>query len=211
MKSSEAHKVVSQILQENEWRTGEFAKFKRNAHLIEESLWCRMCVPMIYAHWEGFILSSLGILVEYLNKQELFATKIPTPLAVVAMQDAYSFLAGKQSFSQKVEFTDQFKERLSGTIEFSKKINTKSNLNSRVLQDICAQYCLRYEMFSAVSRDIDQLVHVRNRIAHGENAIVPNLDKLVEYIRVVEDSIELFLEEISYFLDSELYSLKDTS
>jgi len=56
------HKVIDEIIESNRWRDGEFAKFKIKALSIDESLWCRMCIPMIYAHWEGFVVSSLKIL-----------------------------------------------------------------------------------------------------------------------------------------------------
>lgn len=59
------HKVVDEIVTSNEWRDGEFAKLKVGSIGLDEALWCRMCIPMIYAHWEGYVVTSLKILIDY--------------------------------------------------------------------------------------------------------------------------------------------------
>lgn len=49
------HELTKEIDAENEWRNGEFAAFKVNSQKVDETLWNRMCLLMIYAHWEGFV------------------------------------------------------------------------------------------------------------------------------------------------------------
>ncbi|MCW2482199.1 hypothetical protein, partial [Candidatus Symbiopectobacterium sp. NZEC135] len=61
------HSLVEEINETNAWRDGEFAKFRVNPHQVESILWGRMCVPMIYANWEGFVVSSLKMLLQHLN------------------------------------------------------------------------------------------------------------------------------------------------
>jgi len=104
------HTLVEEIEQSNHWRDGEFAKFKVNPANLDEKLWCRMCVPMIYAHWEGFVVSSIKELLKYINNCQLTPNRVPTRLIVHCFDDSYKTLGGKQSFSQRVEFTNKFKE-----------------------------------------------------------------------------------------------------
>ena len=199
------HKVTEEILETNRWRDGEFAKLKVNASKPDELLWCRMCVPMIYAHWEGFVVSSLKILIEYLNGLNLKSNQIPTRLAVLAMGDAYKTLSGKQSFEQRVAFTNKFKVLFDENVKISNKIDTKSNLNKSVLKEICEIYSFDYSKFDSLVGDVDRLIHVRNCIAHGENSVVPNFENVEKFIDAVNAAIDIFVAEIDLFVEHEAY------
>jgi len=164
-----------------------------------------MCVPMIYAHWEGFVVSSLKILIEYLNGLNLKSNQIPTKLAVLAMGDAYKSLSGKQSFEQRVAFTDKFKILFDENVKISNKIDTKSNLNKSVLKEICEIYSFDYSKFDSLVADIDRLIHVRNCIAHGENSVVPNFENVEKFIDAVNAAIDIFVGEIDLFVEHEAY------
>lgn len=205
------HKVVDEIVVSNEWRDGEFAKFKINAAAVDDTLWCRMCVPMVYAHWEGYVVSSLKLLIDYLNELKLLASDIPTKLVVVGLGDTYRSLSGKQSFSQRIEFTERFRNLLLATVKFNKQINTKSNLKSGVLEDLCDMYGFDFARFSDVTGDIDRLVNIRNSIAHGENSFVVNMDNVKKYIDSVTTAMDIFREEIEVFLVREGYRKSVTS
>lgn len=199
------HRVIEEILIDNEWRDKDFAKFKITANDVDKTLWYRMCIPIVYAHWEGFVVNSLKTLITYLNKLELLPGNINTNLIVVCLADSYKSLSGKQTFEQRIEFTNKFQSRLATKVKFQKKINTKSNLKSTVLQEICFMYGFSFEKFSGVTSDIDRLVNVRNSIAHGENSIVPTEENLLMYIDAVKEAMDLFLEEIDIFIGNESY------
>lgn len=81
--------LIDEIAQSSEWREGEFAKFKVNANGVDEVLWCRMCIPMIYAHWEGFVSSSLRELLRFLNNLALNPSECRVNIIVVGLSDAY--------------------------------------------------------------------------------------------------------------------------
>lgn len=199
------HRVVQEISEANSWRDGEFAKFKVNSTGVEESLWFRMCIPMIYAHWEGYVVDSLKTLISHLNSLNLDPTSVQTNLVVVGMGDSYKRLSGKQSFEQRVEFTDKFSQLFKGSLEFSRKVNTRSNLKSSVLKELCVMFGLRFEEFGVFASDIDTLVHIRNSIAHGENSVLPDQNNILKYINSVSSATDVLLIEIERFLDSETY------
>ncbi|EAO2340582.1 hypothetical protein E2C58_14970 [Salmonella enterica] len=199
---------MTEIYETNSWRDGEFAKFRVNPHQVDPVLWGRMCVPMIYANWEGFVVSLLKMLLKHLNKLELTPLQIPTRLVVVGLGDTYRSLSGKQSFEQRCEFTDKFNELLKNTIQFKTKIETKSNLHSGVLKELCQMFAFDFEKFSDVTVTLDRLVQVRNCIAHGENSILPTQENIESYIDAVKAAIDIMLEEIDLFLTQESYLYK---
>ena len=202
------HRVVAEIVASNEWRDGEFAKFKIGSPGVDEPFWYRLCIPMIYAHWEGYVVSSLKLLIDHLNGLELSAAEVPTKLVVVGLGDAYKTLSGKQSFGQRVEFTEKFRELLKMTVKFKKKIDTRSNLKSDVLLELCGMYGFEFGRFCDVTSDIDRLVNIRNSIAHGENSIVPSKDNIQNFITAVTEAMDILRDEIERFLAGEEYRIK---
>jgi hypothetical protein len=199
------HRVVAEILESNSWRDGEFAKIKANPFRVDETLWCRLSIPLIYAHWEGFVVSSLKETLKYLNDLRLKCSQVPTHLVVLGMGDSYKPLSGKQSFAQRVEFTEKFNELLSSTIKFTTRIETKSNLNGEVLRDLCAIFKFNVDRFSDVIPDVNRLVHVRNSIAHGENSVSPDMENVKKYIIAVRAGMDGLLDEIELFLSGTRY------
>lgn len=201
------HRVLEEILEDNEWRNGEFAKFKINAYGVDDVLWCRMCIPMIYAHWEGFVVSSVKILITHLNNLELTHLDVQTRLTVHGLGRAYNSLAGKQKFSQKIDFTEKFKSLLDRPLQFPSKVDTKSNLRGEVFREICEVFDFDYSKFKDSLGDIDTLIGIRNSIAHGENSIIPDAKNIEKYISAVNSAIDILVGEIEILLTEETYRL----
>lgn len=199
------HEVIEEIIESNKWRDGEFAKFKVNSTNVDDTLWCRMCIPMIYAHWEGFVVSSIRLLLGHLNKLKLNPSDVKTNLVVVGLGESYKSLSGKQSFEQRIKFTDKFTGVFNKELKFDKKVDTKSNLNSKVFIDLCEMFTFESSSFKEYSGDIDRLVSVRNSIAHGENSIVVNMDNVNKYIEAVTKSMDILTSEIERFIKCEEY------
>ncbi|WP_299493524.1 MAE_28990/MAE_18760 family HEPN-like nuclease [uncultured Shewanella sp.] len=203
------HNLIDEIQAENNWRDGELATFKVNPQKVDGSLWNRMCLPMIYAHWEGYVVSSLKLLIDYLNSLKLNPSEVPTNLIVLGLGTKYNSLSGKQSFDQKVVFTDSFIEIFQKKISFKKDIDTKSNLNSNVLKELCTVFGFNFESFKGVIGDIDRIVMFRNRIAHGENSILPDSENIEKYIVSITQATDLLLTEIDNFVSNENFRLKN--
>ncbi|WP_185234717.1 MAE_28990/MAE_18760 family HEPN-like nuclease [Teredinibacter franksiae] len=199
------HEVIIEIQEDNNWRDGELAKFKINPHKVDQQLWDRMCIPMIYAHWEGFFVSSLRVLMGHLNKLQLKPSDVDVKLIVIGLGKTYNSLSGKQSFDQKVDFTDKFIVIFENVIKFKKDIDTKSNLNSKVLKELCNMFGFNFEKFKDVISDIDRIVTFRNKIAHGENSILPETESIEKYISSVAEATDIFMQEIDQFLSNESY------
>jgi len=205
------HRVTEEILAANEWRDSEFAKLRTNQHGVDERLWCRLCIPMIYAHWEGFVVTSLRILIEHLNKMDLATSAVQTRLVVIGLGDTFRTLSGKQSFDQRSAFIEKFRALLNSSLRIAKKIDTKSNLKSDVLLEICGMYGFKFDRFADVTGDIDRLVNIRNSIAHGENSFVLSQENVETYASAVVTAMDIFREEIDDFLDREAYLARCTA
>jgi hypothetical protein len=203
------HRVIEEIYESNRWRDSDFAKFKVNPGDVEHNLWNRMCIPMIYAHWEGSIVSSLRILVTYLNELNLEPSTVKTNLIVFGLDSSYKSLSGKQSFEQRVTFTDKFNSTLKKSLIFPKKIDTRSNLNSAVLREICMIFLLNQERFIKYDRDIDKLVQFRNAIAHGENSINPTSENIEFFINLVTKALDELIDELTIFVNTKVYLRAD--
>jgi hypothetical protein len=199
------HEVIVEIQEDNNWRDGELAKFKINPHKVDQKLWDRMCIPMIYAHWEGYVVSSLRLLINHLNKLQLNPGDVDTKLIVIGLGKTYNSLSGKQSFDQKVIFTDKFIVIFERAIKFDRNIDTKSNLNSKVLKELCDMFGFDFENFKDLTSDIDRIVTVRNKIAHGENSILPDADSIEKYISSVASATDIIIQEIDRFLTNKSY------
>jgi hypothetical protein len=84
-------------------------------------------------------------------------------------------------------------------------INTKSNLNFDVLEDIAAHLCLDISNLLPLKQHLNTLVHLRNNIAHGAR---PNtLDQtdfnnhaasVVALMEAFENSLVMALEERTF-------------
>ncbi|MFW7526165.1 MAE_28990/MAE_18760 family HEPN-like nuclease [Vibrio ostreicida] len=199
------HSVVEEISINNDWRDGEFAKYKANSLNVEDQLWCRMCIPMIYAHWEGFVVDALKIMLKHLNQLDLQSTQLPTNLVVVSLGDSYRTLSGKQSFEQRINFTQSFNELLDKPVKFKTKVDTKSNLKSNVFEDLCVAFGFDSSKFAGQLNDIDRLVNIRNSIAHGENSMQPDMQNIGKYITSVKNAMDLLLYEIDDYLSEQRY------
>jgi len=115
-------------------------------------------------------------------------------------------LAGKQSFEQRCEFSSRFIANLAQELKFDKKnISSKSNLNREVFLELCQIFGFENTNFDNYLTDLQQLVNIRNSIAHGENSSLLNLDNLEKYSELVKNLIFLLTEEIKNYLEEKKY------
>ncbi|MCB9328393.1 MAG: hypothetical protein H6572_06875 [Lewinellaceae bacterium] len=200
--------LIDEIRLDNEWRTKDIAKMKMTYSQLPEAnrgFFLRLCVPMIYAHWEGLVVSSLTSLIKGLNKSKLSHSNVPVKLFVLSVGEKFKRLQSNQSLEQRCDFTQTFFDRLNNHLTFEKKVNTKSNLNYKVLGELCNMFLLDIEDFSIYENDIDKLVDIRNKIAHGENAYLFELPQIEKYFELLENICEVFLNNIEKFINQKRY------
>ena len=166
----------------------------------EESLLCRTAILLAYAHWEGFVKDISLAYVSYV------AFKAPAFETLTQNFQALAFRAkiavcGKATkriqphLDLLQEILDSQKERVS--IDPQKSIDTESNLDSKVFENICRTVGIDYESYwSTYSHYIDDLVKTRCRIAHGE-LTTPSKKYAIEVLSFTQKSIDQFGTDIS--------------
>lgn len=109
-------RLVYELEEEREWRIKELKNMKFLYKEIDSQFrkedfsksYLRMIIPMVYAHWEGYVVQSYKIIFEFINRLELSSGEVTPKMLTYANNPSYNYLKGKHSFSQKCEFTKNF-------------------------------------------------------------------------------------------------------
>lgn len=143
---------------------------KSNSLLYKTLL--RSSIPMIYAHWEGFIKEVALSYLNYISMRKFSYKLLNKGVLSLYVQNQFISTTNKTSFEKALAICDFFENRLdekSNVKSIPDPIKTKSNLNSEVLKEIVQILDLNYEKFRGFEAFIDsRLLEARNKIAHGE-------------------------------------------
>ena len=204
--------LVHELEAERDWRVAELSKIKLLFREIKEmdndeysSIYLKMTIPMIYAHWEGYCISSFRIVIEYINRRKINAHEIAYNILTYANNKTYDKLKGKSSFEQRVEFSKKFVEILNGKVKLAERVDTKSNLNYKVLQEILKIFEMKEEDIQQYKSDLNILVNIRNSIAHGENSVMVDFGKMVNNIQMITNLIDAMLLKQVHYIKTEAY------
>lgn len=205
-------RIIEEIEASREWRIHELENLKRMAleqfvqkdEILAKQFY-RMCIPYIYAHWEGYIVETFKLLIEYLNDLSLKKHKVIPELQTFAVLKNLRPLAGKQSFEQCKEFVSEFRNDYKRSLRIDyKNFSTNSNLNYNQLTTIFSWFGLDIGVEQYKS-NINQLVNQRNRIAHGENGIIISREAISKYIEDLNAIFDELLLAIRKYVRDKSY------
>lgn len=177
-----------------------------NTHPIrEKQQYYRMCIPYIYAHWEGFVVESFKLLIVYLNNEHLKKQEVINELYTFSLQKVLKPLAGKQSFEQSFQFVEKFVEDFDKELYIEPSLLTaNSNLNYKQMVIILNKFGM-INSLEKYKLDINQLVNQRNSIAHGENGIIVEKDHVARKIFMLQEIFDLLILEFDRYLSKKMY------
>jgi hypothetical protein len=198
-----AEEFSAQVVEDRNWRMKEISDLKNAIKRGDAGLkkvLLRALVAICYAHWEGFVKFSAKKYLDHIAlrkapyrelSQQFYRNYFLPRLAALGNT--------KASLADRCTLIDEILN--SGDQRFSRTnedlINTRSNLNSDVLADICLVCEIPPSEFEDHSTFIDVfLLKRRNSIAHGEATLidVAELDELTEstisLMRVFGDALE---------------------
>ena len=206
------HPLTEEIIASKEWRVRELETLKKigiialNTYsLREKQQYYRMCIPYIYAHWEGFVVESFKSLIAYLNNEHLDKKTVVNKLYTFSLQNVLKPLAGKQSFEQSYQFVEKFVEDFDKELYIDPSLLTaNSNLNYKQLTIILNKFGMDNNL-QDYKPEINQLVNHRNSIAHGENGIIIEKDHVSNKIAVLQEIFDLIILEFENYLSQKLY------
>ncbi|MBO6531715.1 MAG: hypothetical protein JJ885_15060 [Muricauda sp.] len=151
----------------------------------------RFSVPILYAHWEGFVKKSTEIYLEFVAKKYLKHNELKPQFIALSLSKKLGSLEIKnlEEKSKAVEFLlDEFDKN--SNILTTNVIQTKSNLKYKVFKEILFVVGIDESKFSEYKGLIDDLVDARNNIAHGD------------YLRVDLKTFEIMFDEIQQVMNS---------
>lgn len=176
------------------WRIKEIAYVRSNvrkASSFAQATYVRAGVPLLYAHWEGFIKRASEAYLEYVASQNLTFDQLANCFVVFGVKGHLNNLIDSRKSSATIEAVNFM--RTSGAkvanISLSNAINTGSNLSSSVFANIATSVGVDINKYAAYSNLIDEsLLNRRNKIAHGE------------YLDLDADAFDGLIEEVLVLL-----------
>ena len=204
--------LTEEIIASKEWRMRELENLKKIGIIalntypekVKEQ-YLRMCIPYIYAHWEGFVVEVFKLLITYLNNEHLEKKKVRNELYTFSLQNVLRPLAGKQNFEQSCQFIEKFVGDFEQTLYIEPALLTaKSNLNYKQMLTILNKFGMS-NCVEKYKSEINQLVNQRNRIAHGENGIIIAYEYVSRQISILQELFDLLILEFEDYLSNKMY------
>ncbi len=161
----------------------------------------RMAVPMLYAHWEGYVREALQSYLEHVEKLKISQLDANPALLSYAWSKNFRDVASNQSAEARAEFTRRILAALQDPLMFHKKeheIDMSSNLRFKVLEKLCVALCLDVAKLKEREKALDHMVERRNTIAHGgrvEGITVVDVDVDVKLVIDLIDRLETMIQD----------------
>lgn len=158
------------------WRRKELSELKglvqETQGQIRSRVIIRSAVALLYAHWEGFVKKSSSYYLEFVSSHRLPYGRLAPNFVALTLKAKFNELAASEKISGANLLADFFCTSLNrqSNVPYKGAVDTKSNLSSKVLQDILSALGIPCGNFSTRMNFIDSnLVNPRNHIAHGED------------------------------------------
>lgn len=167
--------LIDCLATERGWRVKEISYVATNVKraqgtLIEKSV-IRASIPLIYAHWEGFIKNSARTYLQHVELQRLKYTDLLPCFTVLGMKSKIHSLTESKKARLNIESIEYILEGLNKTakLQIESAINTESNLKSHVFENIAISIGIDTIKYEPSYNFIDEsLLKRRNTIAHGD-------------------------------------------
>ncbi|KIC51038.1 MAE_28990/MAE_18760 family HEPN-like nuclease [Tateyamaria sp. ANG-S1] len=173
----------SLVTADRTWRIREISDLKTAIRSADQNLGrvlLRALVTISYAHWEGHVRNSAKLYLTHVAlRKHPYASLNNQFLKNYFLPRLAALSKSKGSIESRCNLLDEI--LASSNRSFSKVnddlINTKSNLNSEVLKEICLVCDVSYQEFIEHEAFIDaMLLKRRNAIAHGEDTFMAKDD-----------------------------------
>jgi hypothetical protein len=184
------------------WRIQEIANLKKVIPLVDSiqtrSL-LRAGIPILYAHWEGFVKKSSEAYLNFIAHKKLSYRELKTCFILFGLKKEIKQLVEINKITPNIQVAEFFLTQLDNKakIFYEGVIDTQSNLSSLVFEEIAISigidpmpYKLKYKLID------ESLLKRRNQIAHGEHLDIDtqgyqNLsDEVVALLRAYKTDIE---------------------
>lgn len=156
------------------WRLKEIADLKvavRSTTSPRQSTIIRAGVPLLYAHWEGFVKNAADAYINFVSCRRLTFAELSDNFVVLGAKKHLHNIAITRKAQLNLEAINFFRTRMNtkADIKIGSAIDTESNLSSTVFENIALTIGIDHSRYKARYNFIDSsLLKRRNNIAHGE-------------------------------------------
>ncbi|MBE9110608.1 hypothetical protein IQ273_14400 [Nodosilinea sp. LEGE 07298] len=186
----------SQIRRRELFTFSQLLKAKRKHEL---NIICRSSIVIAYANWEGFVKEAATAYVDYVAcKSLVFSRLSPNFQAIACRAMLLDASRASKRITPHLQVVTQFVSNSSKIVQINphSAIDTESNLNSEVLENICITVGIDYhKQWSTWGPFVDELVKTRCAIAHG-TLLTPDDKYALEAVKFVEEAITWFKTDI---------------
>jgi len=161
-----------------------------------ESTVTRMAIPLLYANWEGYVKEVCQLYLEYIERSGTKNRELKAEVLGYLWSSSLKSLTGGISFEKKKIIAELALNSMDDIVKFSeseRKIDTKSNLNFDILENISAHLCFDVSFLAPYRRHLNALVNLRNNIAHGSFPSTMDYDTFDDYAKSILELMENFV------------------
>lgn len=156
------------------WRLKEVADLKlaiSSFGVVQRKALIRATVPLLYAHWEGFVKNTSDGYLNFVNSQRMNYNQLASCFVVFGAKRKLNDLLNSRQAKCNIAAVDFFIKELGerANLKLSTAIDTESNLNSKVFENIAVSIGIDPSPYTTKYKLIDiNLLKCRNEIAHGQ-------------------------------------------
>lgn len=196
--------AIDIISQDLDWREREIASMRillSGAGLTnsQRSALLRAGWAMLYAHYEGFIKTTLTVFYDEAAKAAGKCEHLPSNTRAFALRDTLRHLKNLPCDDMLSEIENFQVDHLASNPQFP-DVDTKSNLWPDVLIDLLKTADLNTSIAEKNEVKLRTLVSRRNSIAHGEKSFINE----VSYFRGFEEVVYEVLYDVALQVDYRL-------
>jgi hypothetical protein len=189
------------------WRRKELSDLKaavKAADAAAKSVLLRAIITLSYAHWEGYVRTCANRYFEYLTIRRRPYADLERQIYVNTFLVRIDALhQGRASLDARCKLVNDILDGTTGSFNYVNPslIDTKSNLNSDMIKEICLICSVDSSHFETKRVFLDQFIlKRRNAIAHGRQEFIQetSMDDLVADILALMQYFRTLLENKVY-------------
>lgn len=188
-------------------RKKELTNYKflvREARTHQKGALLRAGIPLVYAHWEGFVKYASLAYLDYVARKSPVLKTLKNNFMVLAIREKILSAANSKKTIAHEELLNYLFDNMDKNVTFdpSSVIDTESNLSSSVLKNIMHAVGLAFDdIWEKKIQQIDsKLLKHRNEIAHGELVEITQdlYEELHDFVIVSLEQYKTLIENAAY-------------
>jgi hypothetical protein len=160
------------------WRKKELRYLASRINRSEsdaQASYLRAAVALLYAHWEGFVVSSMRAYLAFISSRRVDFERLRPELRVSVLRGAFRAIEQNPSNATRAQLMRDYATCLGKSHKLDPEVAIKadSNLNSERFLGLLALVGLDEGRFTSASAFLDEaLLFRRNSVCHGERLSV---------------------------------------